>query len=728
MRVPNRASAAIAFPATELLIGLALFACDGAAVLLTRTPGGIALLWPGNAIAAALLIRLPRVRWPSAAGLVLLATYLANTLVAHRPPSSSVLFALINGSEIALMVVAFRFVRRYPYPYITVEQSAVMTAVFGVAIPGICALAGGAAQTAYGTVFTTGASDWWSSHALGACLLGPPVILAGRKGIDALLRKGIREQTILTGLICVGAAYLAVRYVRFGFVLIELPLLIAAFRFGGFGTSVFSLCSALTVIFLWDFGIRPFGLARADSADSLAGLPVIALLVTVMPPVAVGLGTDARRALTRALREKERHFHTALEHSPIGMLIADLNGVWSYTNRALQRMLGYTPGEFRSLPPGGPSVEFDWLESKARRGRLLTGEIDYYEIERRFQHKSGAWIWAHVAVSLMRDAHGAPSGLIAQIESLETRVRAEERLTEEREKLRTMLQAISDAVITTDADRRITYVNPSAEALLGVSRELVSERPIEDALLLRDPSSSKSAVNLIAKVIATGKSTRRNGPCELHRPDGNVCYVTDVVSPVLDATGRVIGTVIVFRDATDEVVRERELRQSALHDTLTGLYTRAEFQRRLHNVFEKAAHLGRMAAVIAIDLDRFKQVNDTAGHAGGDAVLCKVAEVLRGVARTADTVARLGGDEFAIILDECPQERAVAVAQKITAALNPLQIVLEAKSYSVGASLGIAMWSRELASERDWLIAADKACYAAKTGGGGEVQLAVGSA
>lgn len=161
--------------------------------------------------------------------------------------------------------------------------------------------------------------------------------------------------------------------------------------------------------------------------------------------------------------------------------------------------------------------------------------------------------------------------------------------------------------------------------MLGVSQELVSDRPIEDALLLRDPSSSKSAVNLIAKVMATGKSIRRERPCALHRPDGNVCYVTDVVSPVLDATGRVIGAVIVFRDATDDVVRERELRQSALHDTLTGLYTRAEFQRRLHSVFEKAAHLGRMAAVIAIDLDRFKQVNDAAGHAGGDAVLCKVA-------------------------------------------------------------------------------------------------------
>ena len=141
MRVPDRAGASITLPVTELLLALALFACDSAAIDLIRTHAGIVLLWPGNAVAAALLIRMPRVRWMSAVGLILLATYLANALIAHGPPSTSLLLSLTNGLEIALMVAAFRFVRRYPYPHITVEQSAVMTAVFGVAIPGVCALA-----------------------------------------------------------------------------------------------------------------------------------------------------------------------------------------------------------------------------------------------------------------------------------------------------------------------------------------------------------------------------------------------------------------------------------------------------------------------------------------------------------------------------------------------------------------------------------------------------------
>lgn len=715
------------FPLTELWVALALLVTDGAAILLTRAPrahGGIALLWPGNAVAAALLIRLPRVRWLSVAALILLAIYLANAFTTQRPLHIALLFTLINGSEIALMVFAFRFVRNYPYPDITVEQAAIMTAVFGVTLPGLCALAGGALQTLYGVEFAPGALTWWSSDALGACLFGPPLILASRAGLARLFRRGTREQTLLAALLSICIPYLAIRYVRFPFVLIELPLLIAAFRFGGFGTSLLSLCSALTIIVLWALDVRPFGLERHGDVASLAGVPTLALLLTVMPPIAVGLGTNARRSLTRALQERERHFRTVLEDSPIGILVADLNGIWEYTNHALQRMLGYTAEEFRAMPPGGPSAETDWQASKDRWGRLLTGEVESYDVERRFQHKSGKWIWTHVAVSLLRDADGAPSRLIAQMQSLEERRRAEERLAEEREKLKITLHSIADAVITTDASVCITYINSAAEALLGLRLDAVTNRPIGDVLHLRDPSSSKAAVNLVSKAMVTGQPIRRGGPCELHRPDGFVRYVEDTVSPVFDSTSQVVGIVIVFRDATEAFAREQELRRSALHDTLTGLYTRAEFQRRLRAIFEKATQLNRPAALIAIDLDRFKQLNDTAGHAGGDACLRAVAETLRKAVRTTDTVARLGGDEFIIILDQCTLEHALVLGRKIAATLNPLQLDWDGARHEIGASLGIAMCSQEHESERGWLIAADKACYAAKAAGRGGVQVA----
>jgi diguanylate cyclase (GGDEF)-like protein len=154
-----------------------------------------------------------------------------------------------------------------------------------------------------------------------------------------------------------------------------------------------------------------------------------------------------------------------------------------------------------------------------------------------------------------------------------------------------------------------------------------------------------------------------------------------------------------------------------MHDSLTGLSNRVEFQERLREAFLKSRHLSRPAAVIAIDLDRFKAVNDTGGHAAGDAILLGVAEACRGAVRTSDTVARLGGDEFAVILENCGDTHADPIARQLLHALNPLAIEWDGQSYSVNASLGLAMTSAVMTDEKDWLESADKACYQAKKSG-----------
>src|ERR1700730_17473560 len=214
------------------------------------------------------------------------------------------------------------------------------------------------------------------------------------------------------------------------------------------------------------------------------------------------------------------------------MSIAYLNGVWPYTNIAWQQMLGYTAEEFRALPPGGPSRHEDRKESEARWKRLLSGEIDFYDIARSFQHKDGHWIWTQVAVSVLRDDEGLPIHLIAQVESLEARRRTEEKLAEERERLMITLQSIDDAVITTDAQTHITYINAAAESLLGLDRKAAEGRRVDEVIHLVDSHSSRPAANLIGQSVLHGKVFRRERACLLHRTNGTVCYVTDVVSPV----------------------------------------------------------------------------------------------------------------------------------------------------------------------------------------------------
>jgi diguanylate cyclase (GGDEF)-like protein len=162
-----------------------------------------------------------------------------------------------------------------------------------------------------------------------------------------------------------------------------------------------------------------------------------------------------------------------------------------------------------------------------------------------------------------------------------------------------------------------------------------------------------------------------------------------------------------------------------MHDPLTGLSNRADFEQRLRTVFEKSHQLDRPAAVLAIDLDRFKAVNDAAGHAAGDAILCKVAEMCRLTVRSSDTVARPGGDEFAIILENCTAERANTIGQQIVRALNPLEIEWEGSNYTVGASIGLAMTSSDMTDHKAWLKAADEACYFAKREGRGRLLIAM---
>ena len=184
---------------------------------------------------------------------------------------------------------------------------------------------------------------------------------------------------------------------------------------------------------------------------------------------------------------------------------------------------------------------------------------------------------------------------------------------------------------------------------------------------------------------------------------------------------------MVLRDVSVDISQAQELKHRASHDPMTGLANRFEFQRQLTDLFKRASYLGEPAAILAIDLDRFKAVNDTGGHAAGDAVLRAVAYELRLAVRQSDIVARLGGDEFAVLLPKCPEARSLALAQKILSALNPLQADCNGATYCTGASIGLTMLQPEFAAATDWLAAADSACYRAKKEGRGRLWTARGA-
>jgi diguanylate cyclase (GGDEF)-like protein/PAS domain S-box-containing protein len=707
----------------ELLLGGAYFLMAVLCILATRLDGGVALIWPGNAVAAAVLIRLRTVNWLRAALALACAGVLANRFAAQDSWGFAVALTLVNLAEIAVMVYAYRVVFRFPAPNITIAQASHMTVGLGVVITGVGALAGGTlVHTWLDAPLLPAIEHWWAATALGACLFAPPVMLFSRAAMARLIGRRHRALNLVTLLTCVVGTYLAIRHVRFPFVVVSLLPMMAAFQVGGMGASILGLCCGMTVVVLWLVGIYPSGLTPGVIDPSLIGMPLVAMIVAVMPPMAVGLGTDARRKVARALQASERRFRESMEHSPVGMILLDLRGRWTFTNAAMQTMLGRTHAELVGLSMDELTHPADIEEMHARWDKLMDQEVDSYTVTRRLRHGDGSWVWVHGAVAMARNEDGTPLHFISHVESLQERRQAEAQLAAERELLRATLAAIGEAVITADATGRVTYMNDAACALLGVPLAAVQGQRLQDVLRLENLDGTRAPESLVARCITERAVFRQEEPCALLRADG-VSYVSQTISPVLDSDGALTGIILVLQDASAAVARTRDLLQLAHHDPLTGLMNRAGFEQHARQVFSRARLSGAPAALIALDLDRFKSVNDAGGHAAGDAVLRRVAEVLRSLVRPEDTVARLGGDEFVLLLNNCPQSLSLEVARRVLRALNPLATDWNAATFQTGASLGLALATDEFASAGQWAEAADQASYVAKRQGRGTLQV-----
>ncbi|WP_341889233.1 diguanylate cyclase [Variovorax sp. YR752] len=263
--------------------------------------------------------------------------------------------------------------------------------------------------------------------------------------------------------------------------------------------------------------------------------------------------------------------------------------------------------------------------------------------------------------------------------------------------------------------------------------ELVSEEFCRlfgrsEADLLGQPASCIYASNedymtLGPQVVAEFKQGRAYiGEWQMLRADGSCFWGQLRGRPVADGDPAA-GTIWTIADISEQVATREQLEWSATHDVLTGLANRKLLAQRLERVLE-ASPRSMPAEVVMIDLDHFKPINDRAGHAAGDAMLKAVAAAITSRVRATDLVARLGGDEFALLLERCPHDTALRIAENVREAISAIALSWEGQMLRVGASLGVASLSEETASAADWLAEADAACYAAKSAGRGSVQAA----
>ncbi len=299
------------------------------------------------------------------------------------------------------------------------------------------------------------------------------------------------------------------------------------------------------------------------------------------------------------------------------------------------------------------------------------------------------------------------------------------RLVLNEKRLLTVMNSVSDGIITTDNAGHVTYLNRAAEAMTGWALSHADGQCVEEIYPVIDVGSGKPAASIVAQVLDGGVD-RRSADVDLLTPDGTRIAVSDNVSLVRDREGLTLGTVLVFRNVSVARARSAAISHEASHDALTGLINRKEFERRLADLAtlpKDPIDAPDKHSLLYIDLDKFKQVNDTAGHAAGDELLRQVTRRMHKELRASDIFARVGGDEFVIILPGCALVDATRVADQVRRAVEGFEFSWNGVVFKVGASLGLVCFESGHDDSAGIVAAADAACYRAKSEGRNRVEF-----
>jgi len=284
-----------------------------------------------------------------------------------------------------------------------------------------------------------------------------------------------------------------------------------------------------------------------------------------------------------------------------------------------------------------------------------------------------------------------------------------------------VLGAIGDGVISLDSQGVVDYINPAAERITGWLRKAAVGTHVTQVLPLigtREPPEHSDAAALSAWFHSAASATTT-----LRVRDGGEREIQLSVQVVMDGQGAPQGLVLAFRDISQTATLMRELAHRASHDPLTGLYNREEFERRFKRLLGDVQAGGGPHALCFIDMDQFKLVNETCGHAAGDALLKQVAAALAALAGEEDLLARLGDDAFGMLLPQMGTNRAMQVAQQVVGVLEHMRFGWGERGFAVSGSAGVAAITRDAHGIDDVLVAAEAACEVAKERGRNRVHL-----
>jgi diguanylate cyclase (GGDEF)-like protein/PAS domain S-box-containing protein len=454
--------------------------------------------------------------------------------------------------------------------------------------------------------------------------------------------------------------------------------------------------------------------ARDPSTDELDKISRLARLAGI---------TIKRQLDEDRLRSSEMRYRGLFENVIDGVYIASREGDLITANPALVEMLGFD--------------SVDELKAEGKTTMLYVNPIDRERVfarleaegivknfEYRLRRKDGREIVVLENARAVCDDDGNIVAHEGTITDITERKRAETRVFEEKERAQVTLQSIGDGVITTDADGNIDYINPVAQDLTGWDMRGAHGTPIGEIMTIINQHTRATVDNPVMRCLKEGRVITLEENSILIAKSGEEVPIQDSAAPIRDRIGNVIGAVMVFHDVSKETRLFRQLSYQASHDALTDLINRREFENRLITALDGIrGKPDKTHALLYLDLDQFKVVNDTFGHSAGDALLRQLSELVHQNIRSTDVLARLGGDEFGILLERCSEDRAIEVAESIRGAIEGYRFEWQDSFTTVRCSIGVVMVTSENADVAGLMSSADVACYSAKDMGRNKVHL-----
>lgn len=422
---------------------------------------------------------------------------------------------------------------------------------------------------------------------------------------------------------------------------------------------------------------------------------------------------------------RNRLLAVIVEQSNVPIITIDLQGIITSWNPAACGLYGYSAEEMTGQPVSVlhlPGAEAEFGETLARTRAAQPTSFEAQRVAR-----DGRVLDISTSVSPLYDEDNRHIGEIGISRDITRQKRAEVALSKEKERAQVTLASIADAVITTDTAGNIDYLNPVAERLLGWRSEEAFGRALGEIFQGSDETSGDPIDNPVDLVLHRQAQLEVRGGAVLASRNGMRFPIEHAAAPITSHEGDIMGAVLVFRDVSASRNMARQLSWQASHDALTALVNRREFERRLESLIDTADQYARQHALLYMDLDQFKIVNDTSGHNAGDELLRQLGALLNSRIRGSDTIARLGGDEFGVLLADCPLEKAMEVAETLRLSVAEFRFAWRDKTFAIGVSIGVVAIAGKREDNADIMGVADAACYTAKDRGRNQVQASPNS-